>query len=80
MVNDINVKPTPIQRNALDVATELTLKYYSMYSTESVEEMQEIFLKFYSVAEAGRILNYAELKEYMPEKMKQIIDERSRRY
>lgn len=64
---------TQASKEPLDVATELTLEYYRMASPESVEDLQNTFLKLYSVAEAAKNLDIRELKEYMPEELKQIV-------
>lgn len=50
MAEDVRVRPTPIQRNVLDAATDLALLYCGTYGAESVEELQTIFLKFYAAA------------------------------
>lgn len=66
MADDIRVNPTPIQRNTLDVATELTQLYFSRVAFESIEEIQETFLKFYTVAyHANRAK--VDFDKYMPE-------------
>lgn len=50
MANEIEIKPAPIQRNPMDAAIELCKLYYERFAMESIEEVQETFLKFYSVA------------------------------
>lgn len=50
MSDEIKVKPTPIQRNVLDVAMELTQLYYECVTPKGVEEIQETFSKFYTTA------------------------------
>jgi hypothetical protein len=74
MPEDIKVKPTPIQRNTLDVATELTQLYFSRYNPDTPEEIQEVFLKFYAVAEAADNINYRYLKAYLPKEINKIIE------
>lgn len=48
MSEEIKVKtiPTPIQRNELDVAMELTKLYYESHNIESIEDIQNTFAKF----------------------------------
>lgn len=73
MSDDTKLKPVSIQRNPLDVATDLTLMYYSSHSIESKEDVQDTFLRFYAVSEAARLSNYRELYKYLPESLKEII-------
>ena len=49
MDNNINIAPNPIQRNQRDVALELTKMYLDRFSVDSLEEMQEVYSKFYAV-------------------------------
>lgn len=49
IANDIKVSPTPIQRNALDVAMELT-KMYVERTPVDAEELDSVFARFYAVA------------------------------
>jgi len=76
MADDIKVSPTPIQRNPLDVATELTQLYSQFASFKSVEDMQEIFLKFFAVAKTANIRGYDDLKQYLPKEYREIIESR----
>lgn len=73
MADDIKVSPTPIQRNPLDVATELTLRYYETYNVESKEDVQDTFLRFYVMAETASKTNYRKFIDYLPENVKAII-------
>lgn len=53
MADNINVEPTPIQRNAEDVAMELTQLFYRKGDYETpitIESLQETYAKFYAVA------------------------------
>ena len=76
MSDKIEVSPTPIQRNALDVATELTKLYYERFSAESKEEIAEVFLLYYSTVKAASNPHIypKDLINYMPESLKKIID------
>lgn len=74
MSEKIDVKPTLIQRNSLDVAVELTQLYYSKFGMEDSKEVQDIFLKFFAVAETARLINFKDLIEYLPEELAQILE------
>ena len=75
MADNIKVSPTPIQRNPLDVATELTQLYFSDCNTRTVDDICEVFLKFYAVADAARCINFKCFKEYLPEEINKIIEQ-----
>ncbi|MHB8062140.1 MAG: hypothetical protein ACYDG2_05805 [Ruminiclostridium sp.] len=66
MADDIKINPNPIQRNAFDVAVELTELYRSYHRFESVQDLQETFTKFYATAyvckscSAEKLLDYCE--------------------
>jgi len=51
MADNINVNPTPIQRNSNDVALELTLFYYKDKPSDDIKEIQETYTKFYVLAD-----------------------------
>ena len=76
MADKIKVEQTPIQRNFLDVAVELTQLYYESYTPGSIKEIQDNFLKFYVVAETAKNISIKDLVEYLPDELKQIINER----
>jgi len=67
MGDKIEVKHVPVQRNVLDVATDLTLAYTATYGIGSVEEMQQVFLKFYAVAQHAWNAGRTEMAKYLPE-------------
>jgi hypothetical protein len=50
MAEDIRVNLKPIQRNLHDVALELTQLYYENHHMGDVEEVQEIYARFYAIA------------------------------
>ncbi|GAA4827889.1 hypothetical protein GCM10023310_00700 [Paenibacillus vulneris] len=56
MADKINVEPTPIQRNAFDVAMELTSLYWRNKQEADIEKLDSIFARFYSMA---RLLEYS---------------------
>ncbi|QQE75707.1 hypothetical protein KDJ56_07150 [Brevibacillus composti] len=69
MSDDVKVKPSPIQRNKLDVATELTTLYYSAYSMGDAEEIQETFAKFYAIAQYLETKRGNDLQSLVPEEI-----------
>lgn len=66
-MSDVNVSPTPIQRNSADVAVELTREYLNRSATviDSVDDIASIYTKLYSVAEYCRIENRVLAREVM---------------
>lgn len=76
MANDISVKPTPIQRNALDVATELTELHFKYLRLEDEESIKKAFLEYYSLVchlERTRGNTPDKLKEFLPSDIKDNI-------
>lgn len=73
MENNIKVSSAPIQRNAFDVAVELTQLYKKSVRLDSVEVIQDTFLKFYAVAKIAEVYDCNNLIEYLPEDFKKII-------
>ncbi|WP_297422120.1 hypothetical protein [Clostridium sp.] len=75
---NVNAEPTPIQRNAEDVAIELTQLYYEKgdYTAPiTIEKIQETYSKFYATArvmkEYGRkAQTFTKLEEMLPEKLR----------
>lgn len=76
MADEIKVAPTPIQRNELDVATELTQIYFKSNVPQSVEEVQITFTKMYAAVGAAKLGGSnssalkSHLKAYLPEELK----------
>lgn len=74
MADELKVIPTPIQRNSLDVAMELTQLYYSAYGIkENIDEIQHDFLKFYAIADFADRNTYRQLVEFLPEEAKKLV-------
>jgi hypothetical protein len=67
MSEKIEIKPTPIQRNAYDVAVDLTKIYYESFTPRSVEEIQDTFMKFYAVTKRAPSINH---ERFIPDNMK----------
>ena len=73
MSEDIKVKPTPIQRNASDVAMELLKLHIENEPADfSVEGLQNIYTKFYTTAKFLESVHYTSLKDLLPEELKKI--------
>lgn len=53
MAEKLDIKANPIQRNLNDVATDLTKIYYESNRADSIEEIQEAYIKFYATALAA---------------------------
>lgn len=70
MAEDIRVKPTPIQRNYLDVATELTQLHIKTFPIESKDDIKKTFAEYYSLVmrlEITRRTDSTKLKDFLPE-------------
>lgn len=70
MAENIRVNPTPIQRNHLDVATELTQLHFKTFPVENESEVKKIFTEYYSLVmclEATRMKDWTKLKDFLPE-------------
>lgn len=72
MADNINVDPTPIQRNYLDVAMELTQLHFQEFSVKNDEHIKQMFTEYYSLIlllERTRVNNIVKLKECLPEEI-----------
>ncbi|MDX8291434.1 hypothetical protein SLL00_16610 [Metabacillus indicus] len=72
-MSDINVKPTPIQRNSADVAVELTELFFRTNAVENANHVKEIYSEFFATAEYLR-LNYRNLKGLVPEEILKLMN------
>jgi hypothetical protein len=75
LADEIKVSPNPIQRNVLDVATELTQLYYESRTPESLGEIQDTFTQLYAVASVLDKMNSKYLGDLLPDKLKGIFKE-----
>lgn len=73
MADNINVNPTPIQRNSFDVAIELFQEYAKTNDVSKVEDIQAVFLKLYATVEGARFVGTKRLQSFMPEELKEIM-------
>jgi hypothetical protein len=73
MADIVEVKPTPIQRNSLDVAVELFQEYAKYNDVSKVEDIQEVFLKLYSTVEGARFIGTKNLIDYMPNELQDVF-------
>ena len=74
MSNNIKVSPTPVQRNVLDVATELTLLYFKNKppSVATNDAISETFIKLHAVASICNGINEKYFVDFLPEPLKSI--------
>ena len=73
MADNINVKPTPIQRNKFDVATELTKLHFESVTPRSDEEIGEVFAKFYAIASYCEYKGAKNLQSLIPNSVMQSV-------
>lgn len=71
--NDIKVSPTPIQRNAFDVAVELTKMNFKTRDTTNPDEIAEVFVKFLAAAILFKGTDYNTLRDLLPDKLKNVL-------
>lgn len=76
MSEEIKVKPTPIQRNAFDVAMELTQIYIQRIGIDSAEDIEERFMKYYSIACVCSNTNPSRLLDFVPDDLKKAYNQR----
>ena len=69
-MRNMEVKPTPIQRNINDVAIELTELYYSQYKFNSIDELSDTYSKFYSTVSILGVCSTEKMKNYLPDVFK----------
>ncbi|OPX89588.1 MAG: hypothetical protein A4E53_01471 [Pelotomaculum sp. PtaB.Bin104] len=70
MSDEIKVKPTPIQRNTLDVAIELTKLHFDKTGYESLEILERTFIELYSMVKMLERSSSDTLRKFIPENMK----------
>lgn len=70
MSNELTTKPSPIQRNLNDVAVELTQLFYKSRPPQTVQEIQETYFKFYSIAQIASNDGYKIDTEFIPENIR----------
>ncbi|WP_099157284.1 hypothetical protein [Virgibacillus ndiopensis] len=69
MAENIKVKPTPIQRNPLDVAMELTKIYIEKGFQTEPENLEDIYSRFYAVAATLHHKHPDYLKKLVPDEL-----------
>ncbi len=74
MADEIKVNPTPNQRNLQDVAIELTQLYYRDRVVGEVGNIQETYLKFFSIASHAFNSSDERLDAYLPDSIKNPVD------
>jgi len=76
LAETVKVEPRPIQRNVHDVAVELTHLYYENKPIGSIEELQEVYTKFYATAiisERTKVNNISAFKDLLSDDLKKIL-------
>ena len=68
-MSDLNVKPTPIQRNKFDVAMELTQLYIDRIAVEGIEDIEKAFARFYALAVFCERSSPTELQKLLSEEL-----------
>lgn len=69
MADKIEVNPTPIQRNAHDVAMELTALYWQNSNVADIEKIDSIYARFYATARLLEASNRDILRKQLPEEL-----------
>lgn len=69
MSEKVSVKPTPIQRNSLDVAMELVNLHVNKEAVEA-SELGELYARYYAIAYTLTRKGESELKDLLPEEIK----------
>ncbi|MED1820996.1 hypothetical protein [Bacillus subtilis] len=69
-MSDITTKPTPIQRNSLDVAIELTQLHVEQFGLEGKDDLANTYAKYYAIANTLKNKNLEALKKFLPEEIK----------
>ncbi|TKI70107.1 hypothetical protein FC756_08355 [Lysinibacillus mangiferihumi] len=72
MTDRISVQPTPIQRNSKDVAIEL-LKLHVSRGPVEPEHIEELYTKYYSLAETLSKTPASKLLKFIPTETKEIL-------
>ncbi|WP_369546141.1 hypothetical protein [Bacillus velezensis] len=67
---DITTKPTPIQRNSLDVATELTQLHIKKFGADYEEDIANTFAKYFALAAKLNRTHPDSLVNLLPEEIK----------
>lgn len=70
MADKVDVNPTPIQRNAFDVAMELTNLYMQNSRNANIEEVDKVFARFYATAKLLQHSNGDTLRKQISTDMK----------
>jgi hypothetical protein len=72
MADEIKVAQTPIQRNELDVAMELTNLYFNGKPISTIEEVQMTYTKMFAIAYGAShaATMGGDLRKFLPEEFK----------
>lgn len=72
MAENINVRPTPIQRNKFDVAIELTNLHLRTFGFTE-EEVEKTFTKYYSLVAVLERTHHNQLLQFLPDEIQSKI-------
>jgi len=70
MAENINVNPTPIQRNAADVAIELTEMHKQLIGFADENDIERVYTKYFSLASVLKNTNPSKLKVFITDDVK----------
>lgn len=73
MAEQIEIKQRN-QRNALDVATELTIAYIQSTGQGQPENIQRIFLGFHATAVIAECRSPKDYKDLLPDMLKKLVE------
>jgi Fic family protein len=67
MAENVKVKPTPIQRNANDVAVELLTLRARIFGIDSPDDIETLFAKYYAIADVCERKGVKDLQKLVSE-------------
>ncbi|AKL77794.1 MULTISPECIES: hypothetical protein [Bacillus subtilis group] len=70
---DITTQPNPIQRNPLDVATELTQLHIKKFDVTKEDDIANTFAKYFALAAKLNRTSTDTLVKFLPEEIKSIL-------
>lgn len=66
MADNINVSPTPIQRNSADVAIEL-VQLHVRTNPSDADILGDLYKRYYAISETLRKKNFHDLEKLLPD-------------
>ena len=73
MSENIKVSPTPLQRNAQDVAVELLNCHIKLYNIDNTKEgeLARLYSMYYATAKTLEKTQHSNLSDFLPEEVKE---------